>query len=56
MLLEIKKNRLLILKNNARFISCITKINNELIEDADDLDIVIPMYSKYRIVKIIKKL
>ena len=24
---------------------CITKINNELIEDADDLDIVIPMYN-----------
>ena len=45
MLLEIKKNRPLILKNNAPFISCITKINNELIEDADDLDIVIPMYN-----------
>ena len=27
------------------FISCITKINNELIEDAEDLDIVIPMYN-----------
>ena len=23
--------------------SCITRINNELIEDADDLDIVMPM-------------
>ena len=40
-----KKNRPLILNNNAPFISCITKINNELIEDADDLDIVIPMYN-----------
>ena len=41
-----KKNRtLLILKNNAPFISCITKINNELIEDAEDLDVVMPMYS-----------
>ena len=40
-----KKNRPLILKNNAPFISCITKINNELIEDADDLDIVMPMYN-----------
>ena len=40
-----KKNRPLILKNNAPFISCITKINNELIEDDDDLDIVIPMYN-----------
>ena len=40
-----KKNRPLILNNNAPFISCITKTNNELIEDADDLDIVIPMYN-----------
>ena len=40
-----KKNRPLILKNNAPFISCITKINNELIEDAEDLDIVMPMHN-----------
>ena len=33
------------LKNNAPFVSCITKINNELIQDADDLDIVMPMYN-----------
>ena len=35
----------MILKNNAPFVSCITKINNELIEDAEDLDIVMPMYN-----------
>ena len=40
-----KRNRKLILKNNAPFVSCITKINNELIEDAEDLDIVMPMYN-----------
>ena len=40
-----KKNRKLLLKNNARFVSCITRINGDLIEDADDLDIVIPMYN-----------
>ena len=40
-----KKNRPLILKNNAPFVSCITKINNKLIEDAEDLDIVTPMYN-----------
>ena len=40
-----KKNRALILKSNAPFISCITKINNELTEDAEDLDIVMPMYN-----------
>ena len=40
-----KRNRPLILKNNAPFVSCITRINGELIEDADDLDIVMPMYN-----------
>ena len=40
-----KKNRPLILKNNAPSVSCITRINEELIEDADDLDIVMPMYN-----------
>ena len=40
-----KKNRPLILKNSAPFLSCITKINNELIEDAEDLAIVMPMYN-----------
>ena len=40
-----KRNRPLILKNNAPFVSCITRINEELIEDADDLDIVMPMYN-----------
>ena len=40
-----KKNRPLILKNNTPFVSCITRINGELIEDADDLDIVMSMYN-----------
>ena len=40
-----KRNRPLILKNNASFVSRITRINGELIEDADDLDIVISMYN-----------
>ena len=40
-----RQNRPVILKNNAPFVSCITRINGELIEDADDLDIVIPMYN-----------
>ena len=31
-----RQNRPLILKNNAPFISCITRINGQLIEDADD--------------------
>ena len=40
-----KKNRKLILKNNAPFVLFITRINGELIEDDDDLDIVMPMYN-----------
>ena len=40
-----KRNRPLILKNNAPFVSCITRINGELIEDANDLDIVMSMYN-----------
>ena len=39
------RNRPVILKNNALFVSCITRINSELIEDADDLDIVMSMYN-----------
>ena len=35
----------LALKNNAPFISCISKRNGELIENAEDLDIVMPMYN-----------
>ena len=40
-----KRNRPVILKSNAPFVSCITRINSELIEDADDLDIVMSMYN-----------
>ena len=40
-----KRNRPLISKNNAAFVSCITRINGELIEDTDDLDIAMPMYN-----------
>ena len=38
-------NRQVILKNNAPFISCISKINGVLAENAEDLDIVMPMYN-----------
>ena len=40
-----KRNRPVILKNNAPFVSCKTRINGELIEYADDLDIVLSMYN-----------
>ena len=35
----------LTLKNNAPFISCVSKINGELVENAEDLDILMPMYN-----------
>ena len=34
----------LVFKNNVPFISCISKINNTLIYNAEDLDTVMPMY------------
>ena len=40
-------NKELTLKNNAPFISCISKINGELVENAEDLDIVMLMYNLF---------
>ena len=39
------RNRFLAFKNNAPFTNCISKINNVLIDNAEDLDIVMPMYN-----------
>ena len=50
-----KRNRSLMLKNNAPFVSCITRINGQLIEDADDLDIVMPMYNLFEYSKNYRK-
>ena len=38
-------DKILAFKNHAPFNSCITKINNTLIDNAEDLDIVMPMYN-----------
>ena len=38
-------NKKLALKKSAPFFNCILKINNQLIEDAQDLDVVMPMYN-----------
>ena len=40
-----ERNRQIILKNNAPFINCISKINGALIENAEDLDIVMSLYN-----------
>ena len=34
-------------KNNAPFLSCIPEINSKLVENAEDLDIVMPMYNLF---------
>ena len=42
--LEIK-SRPLAFKNNTPFISCISEINDVLVDNAEDLDIAVPMYN-----------
>ena len=39
------RNRFLAFKNITQFTNCISKINNELIDKAEVLDVVMPMYS-----------
>ena len=39
------RNRFLAFKNNAPFTNCISKINNVLNDNTEDLDIVMPMYN-----------
>ena len=45
----------LIFKNNAPFINCITKINGIKIDNAEDLDVVMPMYNLLEYSKNYKK-
>ena len=45
----------LTLKNNARLVSCILKINNTLIDNAEDLNVVMPMYNLLEYSKNFKK-
>ena len=40
-----KRNKSVAFKNNASFINCISKINGVKIDNAEDLDVVMPMYS-----------
>ena len=39
------RNRFVTFKNNAPFTNCISTINNVLIDNAEDLDVVMPMYN-----------
>ena len=45
----------LVFKNNASFINCLSKINGVKIDNAEDLDIVIPMYNLLEYSKNYKK-
>ena len=40
-----KRNKALTFKNNAPFITCILKTNEVRIDNAEDLDVVMPMYN-----------
>ena len=50
-----ERNKNLAFKNNAPFINCITIINGVKIDNAEDLDVVIPMYNLLEYSKNYKK-
>ena len=41
---NVKRNKAVAFKNNTLFINCISKINGIKIDNAEDLDVVMPMY------------
>ena len=41
----LKRNKVVAFKDNAPFINCVSKINGIEIDNAEDLDIVMPMYN-----------
>ena len=45
----------MVFKNNAPFINCISKINRIKIDNAEDLDVVMPMYDLLEYSKNYKK-
>ena len=45
----------LVFKNNASFINCISKINGMKIDNAEDLDVIMPMYNLLQYSKNYKK-
>ena len=50
-----KRNKAVTFKNNAPFINCISKINGVKIDNAEDLDVVMPMYNLLEYSKNYKK-
>ena len=47
--------KMLVFNNNAPFINCISKINGIKFDNAEDFDVVMPMYIYLSIVQIIEK-
>ena len=50
-----KRNKKVIFKNNAPFINCMSKINGVKIDNAEDLDVIMPMYNLLEYSKNYKK-
>ena len=50
-----KRNKAVTFKNNAPFISCISNINGVQIDNAEDLDVVMPIYNLLEYSKNYKK-
>ena len=50
-----KRNKSVAFKNNAPFINCISKINDAKIDNAEDLDVVMPTYNLLEYSKNYKK-
>ena len=50
-----KRNKNLAFKNNASFINCISKITGKKIDNAEDLDVVMPMYNLLEYSKMYRK-
>ena len=50
-----KRNKSVAFKNNAPFIKCISKINGVKIDNAEDLDVVMPMYNLPEYIKNYRK-
>ena len=49
------KNKAVAFKNNAPFINCISKINGTKIDNAEDLDVLMPLYNLLKYSKNKKK-
>ena len=52
---DAKRNKSVAFKNNAPFINCISKINGVQIDNAEDLDVAMPMYNLLEYSKNYKK-